>query len=253
MSIINIDGHLRAVPVIRSLVENRARRFRREHPLWAGLRAFDQWERGEFTGHLRDLFQLELDARVIIEHLIGRGWDTRIENDLAKEHECRALLHEARTAALLLKPYVASLEWRRYEKAGSDFVTSGPEMQVECTQLDRYDLAVMFERATKKRHQRRDSEGPFVVIVGSQESSATHVFVDIQRSLNANVDDWYGRHPEVSAFHFFAPRPIEPCDVLTEIDSVALAFRFDYYTGFTARNVKAFKPLAAGFENNWRR
>ena len=246
-----VDPQFTALPQIRSLIGDDVVRFRREHPLYSGLDAMRRSETGLSVEDLQELWQTELDARPIVDLLLGRGNDERVRHDLSTESECRGLLFESRVAGLFLRPFTESVDWRRYDQ-GPDFLTKGPTIQVECTQAGKHDLEAMLHKAKRKRHQRQANAGPFIVIVGTRTGSDVHIFTEITPRIASDLDGWHPRHPEVSAVHFCAPQAIAASDSASCDRDGNIVVNVAKYTGFTVRNLRAEEPLPAGFEDNWR-
>jgi hypothetical protein len=254
MSTQTVDPDIIAAPLVRQLIgPERVKRLRREHPLFRGLNALEQFEEGRFVVDLTSLWQLERDAQIIRTHLVGRGFDARIGDDLADENDCSALLFECRVLGLLIEPFVTGVNWRRYEEAASDVITRGPDLQVECTQAEDYDLDGMLNKVTSKRKlaQRRVNQGAFLLVIGARSLVDLHIFRDVTQALRNKIESWSPRHTEVAAIHFCAPRVIDLGSMIEWEDSTMFTWKFCQYTGFTVRNKKAAEPLPPDFEKNW--
>jgi len=254
MPLLSLEMEITASPIVRDLIgRGRIERFRHQHPLASGLRALADLEGSRAVGDFVDLLQLEIDARAIVTYLVGKGHDSRLGDDLSDERDCAALIFEGRVATLLFEPYVNRVVWRRYDGASSDLLIFGPRMQVECTQASNYDLEAMLDKATSKRKlaQRRDADGPYLLVVGTRTPSDLHIFRDITQDLQRKMSDWHGRHPEIAGIYFCAPQPIQRRDAMTRVDEDELTLRVNHYTGFAIRNLKAHEPLPTDFEKNW--
>jgi hypothetical protein len=251
LAIRTVDAELTAVPLLRDFMGlNRVARLDRTHPLRA-MRFLSRPDEMKSVSDVASLWGLESVARPIVRYLIEQGHDDRLRHDLRNANDCRDLLFEASAVSVLFEPFVEAISWRRYEVAASDIATLGPQMQVECTQMEDDDFDGMIKRAEEKLRQKRQGEGAYLVVVGMGTARRLHIMNDVTDVRRRRLDDWMGRHPEASAFHLVAPRDLDESDRVTESNDgyILQAVRF---FGVTVRNVRAADPLAVGFEDNWR-
>jgi len=253
MPTITIDTRLVATPwLVQFIGSDQIARFGPDHPLKPISRLQNVGD--ELTVHETGaLFALETAARAIRAHLFQRTPDVRLIRHLRNESSCRALLFEAMVLSLLVEPYVRDVEWRRYESAGSDIVAHDPNLQIECRQLRRYSLPDMLERVTtkRKRAQRHDGEGPFLLVVGAETEQQRHIVNDLSQRLHSSLSEWMGRHPEIAGIYFAAPTDLIARGRVAPIDDDSVSIQVNHFTGFAVRNLKATDPLPPDFEQNW--
>lgn len=255
MAIITVDAEIVAIPTLIELLSvEKVRVLSKTHPMARGFRCFLGLAETPSVDDLSAMWELEYLARTIKKHLVGNVPPHQLIRNLSNEKDCRALAFEARVVASLIEPFVGELSWRRYQEGGSDILTQKPQIQVECTRVNDYSLELMAERVTEKRklRQRTDGEGPFLLVVGTESSQDSHIFRHIGPALHDDWSEWLGRHGEVSAIYFAAPKTMAGGDRLLEIDHEHVALRFCHFTGFCVRNLKATEPLPIGFEDNWK-
>ena len=228
---------------------NRTMRLDVGHPLRA-MRHLSHPERIDTVSDLVEFYDLEVVARVVTKHLLGRGYDERLLHDLRSARDFVALRLEAVVLSELLEGVVESVRWSRYEDATPDLITAGPSLQVECTLMDGFDIDGMLNRAFAKLDQRRPGLGAYVVVVGTNEERFAPLIEDLTAAPRKKLEQWLPRHPEVAAFHFLRPRSLHDTDRLSEIPDGYL-LQGTRLSGVTIRSKVAEEPLPAGFENNW--
>lgn len=221
------------------------------HPLGRGTRFVCKPEEMESVADLVSLCELEVAATAILTHLIGKGSDDRVWQDLRSANRCRALLFEAIVLSELIEPYVGSVIWRRYETAASDLVADNPRLQIECTLMGQYSFPVMMKKAEAKLPQRRENEGPYVVVVGTEMARRIHIMNDMTQAPRTKLDSWMGSHPAAAAFHFVAPRALSDDERVRQIGADEYSLQVSRFFGVTVRNRVALDPLPAAFEMNW--
>mgnify|MGYP001604056864 CR=1 FL=1 len=116
--------------------------------------------------------------------------------------------------------------------------------------MERYSFEGMATRAEAKLRQKRPGDGPYLIVVGTEEARAFHILRDMTNPLRMTLDRWMGLHPEASAFHFVAPRTMTEDERVQEIGE-ELSLQVTRFFGVTVRNQRAVDPLPQDFEKNW--
>jgi hypothetical protein len=218
------------------------------HPMASGYRLIDRHLRGKglTLDEIAVVSALEFFATAVVEHLIGRDVDYRLRRDLANTRACRALWFEALVLRLVIQPEVGAAYWRRYEEAGSDIVADDPMVQVECKLVSAPNLDRMLIRAFDGAGQRRDGEGAFVIVAGSEHPFTDEAIAAASDAINKTRAGWFARHPEVAGVLLLMPRQVESRIRDTRLNIPGI--EFNQMSALWLRNNAAIEALPKHFD-----
>jgi hypothetical protein len=228
----------------------RVNRFGIEHPLGKGFHALTKYMiKGRTTvAERQTIARLNVQADVIMRSLVGQGHDEDVRKHLCDTEKCRALLFEAHVAEFIISPNVRSFAWRRYVPGRSDFLTTDPMVQIECKLVTREaTVQRVLEKAFDRVDQRAEGEGPFVLVAGADTPLDSDSIANVQASIGAKVNDWFGRHQEVAAVIAVLPAPV-PAEERLRTSLGHRMLMFEYGSAVILRSNVSSVPLPPGFE-----
>jgi hypothetical protein len=253
---IAIPTNTRLIPDLKSALalkcfigQDRANGFGADHPLGCGFHAIRKFLTSGrlLAAEWQAVVDLNLSAEIILRSLRGLVEDHQLLSDLCNSERCRALLFEAHVAEFVLRRSVRQIGWRRYVPGRSDFLTDGPQLQVEC-KLATKNASVegVVKKAFERVDQWRDGDGPFVLVAGCDAPIDSADIQAIPRLIGAAAARWFGRHPEVAAVIAMLPEHIPPAQRDPAVSYRTLQFRNG--SAVTFRSNVSTTPLPLGFD-----
>lgn len=230
------------------LNRDRANALGSQHPMHGGFAAIDRVLRGNGASEQDHaaIAELEFFADAVVEHMLENVREGELANDLARTSSCRSMWFEAQVLRLVVEPNVEIARWRRYEEGASDISTIGPQTQVECKLVQTSSVAKLLDRVTDRVDQRRDGEGPFVLVGGLAVPLSDDTIARAAQHVRREHDRWFSRHPEVAAVLLLMPH--EQTQVWTQNRFGLTGLNFNRYAALWLRNNKANEPLPKHFD-----
>lgn len=187
-----------------------------EHPLARGFAALRKLERG---GRLTqadaiEFGNLQLTARAVRQtEAQWKPYRERLIADLLKASECMAIIFEIEVMQFSLESLASRVGWNRYEDEGNDLVLHDPTVHIECLCVRSREAEVHLNDLRSKVRQRK-AAAPYIIAIGFGRdvlaSEPLARWEDILRPRSVpEWDDWFGRHPEVTAALLFLPQTID--------------------------------------------
>ena len=186
-----------------------------QHPLATGFAALEKRLIGQTPLTLeenQELGGLLLAAQMIFE--TEEDWSqhrAHLISDLAKAHECSAILFELQVMRFALPGHVSGIAWRRYVEDSPDIICHQPLLAIECKlpRSGEVHRNTVFRQIEYAWHQHKDrTDAPLVVAVGFM-----HDLPDEKRALVEdecrNRGKWFSERHEIAAVLLFLPRAVE--------------------------------------------